>query len=88
MDIQKKDIVERLRGYRPDDDGLWSAIVDASYEIERLRAELKWIADTPMQWTKPQGDIYWANVAVALAQKAMNALGHQRGKNAEMDVTN
>jgi hypothetical protein len=46
-------------------------------EVTRLRGELQWIADTPMKWTKPQGDIYWANVAVAMAQKAIAALRRQ-----------
>jgi hypothetical protein len=44
-------------------------------EVSRLRMELRWIADTPMQWTKPQNDVYWANVAMAMALKASNALG-------------
>jgi chromosome segregation ATPase len=42
-------------------------------EIERLREALDWIADTPMKWTKPQGDVYWANMAMALAKKADDA---------------
>ena len=46
-------------------------------EIARLRGELQWIADTPLKWSKPQNDVYWSNVAVAMAKKAMDALAPQ-----------
>lgn len=43
-------------------------------EIDRLRGELQWIANTPMKFNKSQGDIYWANIAIAMAQTAGDAL--------------
>jgi hypothetical protein len=54
--------------------GALQATVSLRTEIERLRGELQWIADTPLKWTKAQNDVYWSNVAVAMAKKAMDAL--------------
>ena len=45
--------------------------------IAELEAGLKWIADTPLQWTKSQNDIYWANVATAMAQSALDTLSKE-----------
>ncbi len=76
MTDEPKDIVERLHDwltniYEPPADEL---IAESAKEIDRLRDGLRWIAETPMQWTKPQGVIYWANVSLALAKKAMDTL--------------
>jgi septal ring factor EnvC (AmiA/AmiB activator) len=64
------DEIERLRERR---DKWCKAYEGAANESAKLREALDWIADTPMKWTKPQGDVYWANMAMALAKKADDA---------------
>jgi chromosome segregation ATPase len=54
--------------------GYTDDIAELQRENERLREALRWIAETPMKWAKPQNDIYWANMAAALAMKASDAL--------------